>query len=197
MIWPILAGYVIGSIPLGFLLARAMGVDPRRVGSGNVGATNVLRATGWRAGVAVMALDVGKGFGAVLMAERWRASEAVAVCAGAAAVLGHVFPIWLRGRGGKGVATSCGVFAALAPPATAVAAVAFVAAVWWTRLVSVGSLLATLILPAAAAATGSSRAVVAGGVGIAALVIGAHRANLRRIWRGTERRLELRSSGGA
>lgn len=188
-IWPVLAGYVIGSVPAGFLLARWLGVDPRRVGSGNVGATNVFRATGWRAGVAVMALDLGKGFGAVLLAERWRASEVVAVWAGAAAVVGHVFPVWLRGRGGKGVATSCGVFVALAPVATAIAAAVFLITVWATRLVSAGSLLATMLLPAAAALTGSSAAVVSGGVAVAALVVGAHRANVQRLWRGTERRL--------
>jgi glycerol-3-phosphate acyltransferase PlsY len=186
----VLAGYLIGSLPLGLLLARGWsGVDPRRVGSGNLGATNVYRTAGWGLGLAVMALDMAKGTGAVLLAARTGVGEGPTVAAGVAAVLGHVFPMWLRGRGGKGVATACGAFAVLAPLATAAALGAFVVTVAATRVVSAGSLVATLALPSVAALSGSTPAVTVGAVVVAAVIAWRHRGNLARIRAGTERRV--------
>jgi glycerol-3-phosphate acyltransferase PlsY len=186
----VLVGYLIGSLPLGLLLARGWsGVDPRRVGSGNLGATNVYRTAGWGLGLSVMALDMAKGTGAVLLATRAGVPEGATVAAGVAAVVGHVFPLWLRGRGGKGVATACGAFAVLAPMATLAALVTFVLTVAATRLVSAGSLVATLTLPSVAALSGAPSAVTLGAASTAAVIAWRHQGNLRRLRAGTERRL--------
>ncbi len=183
-------GYLIGALPLGYLLARRWaGVDLRRVGSGNVGAANVLRMSSPSLGVLVMAVDMAKGLAAVALAERVAPSAGAPVTAGVAAVVGHMFPVWLGGRGGKGVATACGAFALLAPGATVAAAVVFVTTVWATRLVSLGSVAATATLPMAAAASGAPAAVRTGAVLAAAAVVWQHRGNLQRLWRGRERRL--------
>lgn len=183
-------GYVIGSLPLGYLAARRWaGVDLRRVGSGNVGATNVLRVSGPALGVLVMAVDMTKGLAAVQLAGRIDPAVSASVTAGVAAVLGHMFPVWLGGRGGKGVATACGAFALLAPVATATAAVVFVVTVWGTRLVSLGSIAATASLPLVAVAAGDSAPVVNGSAVAAVAVLWQHRGNVQRMWRGSERRL--------
>jgi acyl phosphate:glycerol-3-phosphate acyltransferase len=183
-------GYLIGSLPFGYLAARRLAdVDLRRVGSGNVGATNVLRVLGPALGVLVMAADMAKGAAAVALAGGAAAASDASVTAGVAAVAGHMFPIWLGGRGGKGVATACGAFALLAPVATIVAAGVFVSAVWLTRLVSLGSIAATVSLPVAAAATGYAAPVVNGSMVAAAAIVWQHRGNLVRLWRGSERRL--------
>src|SRR4051812_31797512 len=127
----IAAAYCIGSVPFAWLLARhCSATDLRRVGSGNLGAANVLRAAGVRAGVVVAVLDMTKGAGSVLLATRFTDNAAMAAAAGAAAILGHIYPVWLRFRGGKGVATACGVFAMLTPTAAAPAFLVFVSTVW-------------------------------------------------------------------
>lgn len=189
MILSALVGYAIGSLPLGYVAGRRWGgVDLRAVGSRNVGATNMYRVSGVRLGVAVMALDMAKG--ALAVALSWATlAEAVPVAAGVGAVAGHVYPVWLRGHGGKGVATACGAFVLLAPLATAMAAVTFAVAVWTTRVVSAGSLVACVTLPAAAALTGATATTVWGGVAAGALIVWRHRGNLSRLKRGTERRL--------
>jgi len=189
-------GYLVGSLPLGYLVARRWaGVDLRRVGSGNVGATNVLRVSGPWLGVLVMVVDIAKGVAALALAVPVAQSNADSVTAGVAAVAGHMFPIWLGGRGGKGVATACGVFSALAPLPTACAAVVFVLTAWATRLVSAGSVVATATLPLMAAWFGSPRPVVSGSLATSVLIIWRHRGNLQRVWRGTERRLGRRDVG--
>ena len=187
--WPILLGYLAGSVPFAFLLARRAGVDVRVVGSGNVGAANVLRTTGaWRA-MAVMALDVAKGVAAVLLAYVIAGGAALAAATGAAAVVGHIYPVWLRFHGGKGVAVAAGVFCVLTPLATGVAASLFVVTVWSTGYVSLGSIAATLALPPAAWLTGAPRAVVTAAACTSALILFRHRANVRRLMSGTERKM--------
>jgi len=189
----LLVGYLTGSVPFAFLLARRAGVDVRMEGSGNVGAANVLRTTGMGRGLAVMALDVAKGAAAVAIASLSSGGVAVAALTGAAAVVGHIYPVWLRFHGGKGVAVAAGVFAMLSPIATAIAITLFVVTVWTTRYVSLGSVAATLALPPAAWLTGAPGVVVGAAAGTAGLILFRHRANLRRLRSGTERRI---SRGG-
>jgi acyl phosphate:glycerol-3-phosphate acyltransferase len=189
----VLLGYFAGSVPFAFLLARRAGIDVRRVGSGNVGAANVLRTTGaWRA-VAVMALDVAKCAAAVLIVHLAAGGASVAALAGAAAVVGHIYPVWLRFHGGKGVAVAAGVFSMLSPLATGVAASLFLAVVWATRYVSLGSIAATLALPPIAWWAGAPPAVVGAAAGTGSLILFRHRANLRRLRLGTERRVGARA----
>jgi glycerol-3-phosphate acyltransferase PlsY len=185
----ILFGYALGSVPFAFLLARRVGIDVRVAGSGNVGAANVLRTTGMPLGVAVMALDIVKGAASVLAAYAAAGTTHSMAAAGAAAIVGHVYPIWLRFHGGKGVAVAAGVFAILAPAATIAAAAVFFSAVWLTRVISLGSVAATVTLPSAAWLMGAPTAVVGAAIGSAGLILFRHRANVRRILEGTERRV--------
>jgi glycerol-3-phosphate acyltransferase PlsY len=187
---PILFGYGVGSLPLGYFVAsRAKGIDLRRVGSGNVGAANAYRSAGLAAAIIVILVDVAKGASSVFFAARFATGAADPVAAGIAAIIGHVYPVWLRFHGGKGVATACGVFWMLAPLATAISATVFVLVVWLTRYVSLGSIVATVALPPLALLTDKSLAVVIG-AGVAAIVIvQRHRANLARLQQGVERRL--------
>jgi glycerol-3-phosphate acyltransferase PlsY len=186
---PILLGYLAGSVPFGFLLARRAGIDVRIAGSGNVGAANVLRTAGaWR-GIAVMTLDIAKGAAAVLLANPAPGGRPLAALAGAAAVVGHIYPVWLRFHGGKGVAVAAGVFGILSPVATAVAALLFLFTVGFSRYVSLGSIAATLALPPMAWWAGAPRAVVAAAAGTGALILFRHRANVRRLRCGTERKV--------
>jgi len=185
----IVFGYFVGAIPFALLLTRRRGTDVRRVGSGNVGAANVLRATSPSLAVIVMLLDISKGVAVVLFAKTVGASGMVTAAAGGAAVVGHVFPVWLGFHGGKGVATACGVFLVLAPMATAIAAVGFTTVVWVTRYVSLGSIIGSVILALAVYVGGASQAVVVCAIGVAALVLYRHRANMARLHAGRERRL--------
>jgi glycerol-3-phosphate acyltransferase PlsY len=191
----IIAGaYLIGSVPFAFILARRWGgADLRLLGSGNLGAANVLRTAGLRAGVVVALLDVAKGVASVLLAQRLANGGAAPAAAGLAAVVGHVYPIWLGFRGGKGVATACGAFAMLTPAALVPALGIFVATVWATRYVSVGSVLASAALPPIAYALDSPAAAVVAAIGAGALIVFRHRSNLRRVRLGTERRIGARA----
>ena len=195
--------YLLGSIPFGFLLVRLLGGgDVRETGSGGTGATNVTRRAGKRAGLLTLLLDASKGAAAVLLARLLLAGEADGAwwvaASGAAAVVGHVFPVWLRFRGGKGVATGLGVFLVLAPLALLCALLAFAAVVWAWRYVSLGSITAACVLPLAvwalggrdAGPTSATPALIVAAAG-AALIIFMHRANIRRLLRGEESKLEL------
>ena len=182
--------YLLGSVPFSFLVARFFGVpDVREVGSGNVGATNVMRSAGKAAGILAFALDASKGAIAALAAQRLASGPVLPPFAAAAAVLGHMFPVWLGFRGGKGVATGAGAFLPLAPLATAAAISAFVLTALATRYVSLGSVVGTLTLATAAFLTGAHPAVAWSATVIGALVVFKHRANLERIVRGTESRV--------
>jgi acyl phosphate:glycerol-3-phosphate acyltransferase len=192
MLW-VVVGYVFGSIPFAFLLTwRLGGIDVRRSGSGNVGAANVFRTTGSLIGVGVLALDLVKGTAAVLVAQQFTAGPVTPTAAGIAAIFGHIYPVWLRFRGGKGVATACGVFLVLAPLATAIVGAVFVVVVWWTRYVSMGSVAATMLLGPVALWTDSPWAVVIGAVMSAALIVPRHRQNLTRVLAGVEHRIGQR-----
>lgn len=180
----ILIGYAVGSLPIGYLVAQtAGGIDPRRVGSGNVGATNVYRNAGLPTAIAVMIADMAKGAGAVLLA----GGGTPAVAAGVAAVIGHIYPVWLGFRGGKGVATASGAFGMLSLLPTLVAAAAFAAVVARTRFVSMGSVVATIILPLVEWFTPGLRAVDVGATLVAALILFRHRGNIARLRSRTER----------
>jgi glycerol-3-phosphate acyltransferase PlsY len=189
----ILFAYALGSVPFALILARRSGADLRRIGSGNLGAANVLRASGVKAGVMVAILDISKGAFSVAIAGRLTDNPAAPAIAGLAAIVGHIYPAWLRFRGGKGVATACGVFSVLTPIALPPALAIFVASVWATKYISLGSVLATVALPPIAYATGSPAPVVGAACAAAALVIFRHRSNLARMRSGTERRLGVRA----
>jgi acyl phosphate:glycerol-3-phosphate acyltransferase len=190
----IAAAYLIGSIPFALILARRWGAaDLRRVGSGNLGATNVLRASGVTAGMLVAALDIAKGAVSVVLAQRLGGDGAGPAAAGVAAIVGHVYPVWLGFRGGKGVATACGVFTVLTPLAVPPALAIFLASVWATRYISVGSVLASVVLPTAAYVTGSPGPVVVAAVAASVLIVFRHRSNLARLREGTERRFGARA----
>ena len=190
----ILAAYFIGSTPFALLLARRWGgADLRRVGSGNLGAANVLRASGVKAGVLVAILDIGKGAASVALASRLSPGEATMAAAGMAAIVGHIYPVWLRFRGGKGVATACGVFAVLTPIAIPPALAIFLVTVWLTKYISLGSVVASVALPPIAYAAGSPAPIVSVASAAASLIVFRHRANLTRMRMGTERRLGARA----
>jgi glycerol-3-phosphate acyltransferase PlsY len=189
----VFAAYLIGSIPFAFLLARRWSAaDLRQIGSGNLGAANVMRASGVTAGVLVAILDITKGACSVMLAERLSGNAAAPAAAGLAAIVGHIYPIWLRFRGGKGVATACGVFSVLTPLAIPPALAIFLIAVALTKYISLGSLLATIALPPLAYAMGSPAPAVIAAFAAAAIIVFRHRSNVARLRTGTERRLGVR-----
>jgi glycerol-3-phosphate acyltransferase PlsY len=186
-------GYFVGSIPFAYLLSRHQGIDLRRAGSGNVGASNVLRTTGVRAAVLAMVLDGVKGTLSVVMAQLLSVGLVPTVVAAFASVVGHVYPIWLRFRGGKGVATAAGAFAMLAPGALGIAAGVFMVAVVATRFISVGSIAGALTLVLVAAITDVPGVVALGAAASTLIIVYRHRGNLARLVAGTERRIGQRA----
>lgn len=188
-------GYLAGSVPFAHLLARRRGIDLRRTGSGNIGAANVLRTAGARDALLTLLLDGAKGSVAVVLAQGM-AGGAAPVAAGVGSIVGHVYPVWLGFKGGRGVATGAGVFAVLAPVATAVAVAVFVAVVAATRYVSVGSIAATVTLAAGVAAGGEGPWLTGGALTAAAVILYSHRGNIARIAAGTERRMGTGVGGG-
>ena len=198
----IVAAYFIGSIPFGYLIVRAWGGgDVRETGSGGTGATNVTRRAGKGAGALTLVLDAAKG-ALVALAARWLLTPDFGVnwwvaAASIAVVAGHVFPAWLKFRGGKGVATGLGVFVTLTPAAAGLAALVFLAVVWMTRYVSLGSITATATLPLFIWLLKGGRQtneIVAPVLAVAAiggaLIIFMHRANIGRLLSGTESKLK-------
>jgi acyl phosphate:glycerol-3-phosphate acyltransferase len=188
----VLAGaYLLGSIPFSFLVARLFGVaDVRRVGSGNVGATNVMRNAGKTAGLLAFLLDASKGAAAALIARALlRPEGALPALAAALAVLGHMYPVWLGFRGGKGVATGAGAFLPLAPAAGAGGLVAFALTLAATRYVSLASLAGALTLAGLTFVTGAPSTVAWTAAVLASFIVWKHRENLRRLRAGTESRL--------
>jgi glycerol-3-phosphate acyltransferase PlsY len=194
----VLLGYVLGSIPFGYLLVRARsGGDVRAMGSGNIGATNVARTAGMSTGVATLLLDAGKGYFAVWLAGHFSGGNIrIMMYAGLAAILGHVFPVWLKFSGGKGVATALGVFLMISWAAGAAAVAIFAIVVLFWRYVSLASVSAAAALPLLvyllyAPGHAPPAAVTAGTLLVAALVIVKHRENIERLIAGTEPRFEI------
>jgi glycerol-3-phosphate acyltransferase PlsY len=185
----LLGAYLLGSVPFSYLVGRLKGVDVRRVGSGNVGATNVMRSVSVAAGLAAFVLDAAKGAVAVLLARLMAQGGALPTLAGVMAVLGHMYPVWLRFRGGKGVATGAGAFLPLAPLATGCALAAFGLSLAVTRYVSLSSIVGTATLAVLAFLSGAPPVVSRAAAGMAVLITWKHRANLQRIAQGTETRM--------
>lgn len=201
--WVALAlSYLMGSIPFAFLAGKAKGIDLRAVGSGNLGATNVMRTLGWKWAAPVFIADALKGgipAGLFPWLINTQHSDYWAVAYGVAAIAGHAKPIFLFFRGGgKGVATSAGVFLALAPKATVASIVIFAVAVKLTGFVSLGSLLAALTLPIGVALTqGVASLFFWPSMALAAFVFWTHRANIGRLRRGEEYSFRKKAEGGA
>lgn len=189
----VLAAYLLGSVPFGLLVARARGVDLRSVGSGNIGATNAMRALGKPWGYFVFLLDVAKGAVPVLLfALPFHLTPVDAlvlqVWCGAAAVLGHCFPLYLGFRGGKGVSTGLGALTALDPWIFVIGGTVWLVVLFATRFVGLASICMGLAFPVAAWFTGAHRVVVAGCGLLALLILMRHRSNIARMLAGTEPR---------
>ena len=193
----LIIAYLLGSIPFGYLVVRTKeGGDIRQTGSGGTGATNVSRRAGKVAGVLTLLLDASKGAAAVLIAQNALDSDWVKAAAAIAVIVGHIFPVWLGFRGGKGVATGVGVFLVLAPVALLCAGVVFVSIVFFTRYVSLGSIMAAALIPLLVwlqnlfvEPVADLRPLLTAAVVGALLIILAHRGNIERLARGTESQL--------
>ncbi len=186
----VVAAYLLGSIPFGYLIVRGKGGgDIRATGSGGTGATNVSRRIGRAAGVLTLLLDAAKGCLAVVIAKSVSGDDWVIAIAAIAALVGHIFPVWLGFRGGKGVATGVGIFLVLAPLALLCAAVVFVAIVLLTRYVSLGSIAAAILIPVLVWVQSDSRPLLVAALVGAALIVFAHRGNIQRLLSGTESRI--------
>ena len=189
IIIPIVA-YLLGSIPFGYLIVRGKsGADIRETGMGGTGATNVSRRAGKAAGMLTLLLDAAKGCVAVLIARAVVGNDWVIAAAAIAALVGHIFPVWLGFRGGKGVATGVGIFLVLAPIALLCAGVVFVAIVVFTRFVSLGSLTAAVLIPVLVWLQSDSQPLLVAAIAGAALIVFAHRGNIQRLASGTESRI--------
>jgi acyl phosphate:glycerol-3-phosphate acyltransferase len=197
VLW-LLASYFVGAIPTSYLLSRLFaGIDLRKQGSGNLGATNLYRVLGWRYAVPAGLIDIAKGAIPVLVfAPQVSDSQLFALACGVAAILGHVFSVFVGFKGGKGVATAAGVMLGLAPLALAVSAVVWAVLVRVTGYVSVGSIAAAAVLPLAVyfLEDSTSPALLWIAAAIAAGVILLHRRNIQRLLKGTENRFGRRAA---
>jgi acyl phosphate:glycerol-3-phosphate acyltransferase len=185
----LLAAYLLGSFPSSYVVAKLVrGIDLRQHGSGNLGATNAFRVLGWKAATPVFILDILKGWIPTFFFARVDGEPAWqwALAYGAAAIIGHVFSVYVRFKGGKGVATGAGVFLALAPYAVLVALLIWIALLFITGTVSIASIAAAVVLPIAVFVLDMPREVLALSIALSAFVIYAHRGNIRRLSRGEE-----------
>ncbi|MEN9572521.1 MAG: acyl-phosphate--glycerol-3-phosphate acyltransferase [Verrucomicrobiota bacterium] len=202
----ILLSYLLGSIPTGFLVAKAKGVDIRSVGSGNIGATNVFRILGKGPGIFVLTADAMKGVLAVALVAPFASklgtsSDALLphfpALAGICAILGHNYTCWLKFKGGKGIATTAGVFAALAPAAFGIALATWLVVFAVSRYVSLASIVAAVALPLAVWLTGNGALLIGVSTALGALAIYKHKANIERLRAGTESRVGANKSAAA
>ena len=199
----VIGSYLLGSIPAGYLAGRIAGVDIRKTGSGNIGATNVMRVLGRTYGYSVFAIDFLKGLAAVRMSifvagqaqMAVTQTELIGIAAAVSCVVGHVFPVWLQFKGGKGVATSAGSFFGLMPVAALIGALIWIVIFQVTRYVSVASITAAIALPIVilimmSLYQAATAALFCFSVCLAAVVVLRHRSNLSRLMRGTEPRFK-------
>jgi glycerol-3-phosphate acyltransferase PlsY len=200
-IFVVVISYFLGAVPSGYLVGRARGIDVRAFGSGNIGATNVLRVLGRNAGAAVLAADALKGFVAARCSPLWAlhvfpssgaARENLALAAGVAAILGHIYTCWLRFKGGKGIATSGGVVLAWVPAAALTAVATWVVVLALTRYVSLASIAAAVVLPFAVWLWKGSMTMTGAMTALSLLAIYKHKANIRRLRDGTENRIGIK-----
>ena len=197
----LLGSYLLGSIPFGYVAGKIRGIDIRKIGSGNIGATNVVRVLGKRYGYSVFVLDFLKGFSAVKISmsiatdagPEWASPEIFGIFAAIASVIGHSFPVWLKFRGGKGVATSAGALFGLIPLAALIGIVIWVLVFWLTRYVSVASVVAAATLPLVILIMTRlnqihGNSLFYSSLGLAAVVMWRHRSNFSRLMHGSEPR---------
>ena len=186
-----LLGYLVGAIPFGLVIGKMAGIDVRKEGSCNIGATNVNRVLGKKLGVLTLLCDCSKGFLPMWLAGSFlpesASREFVVVFTGVMAVVGHMFPVYLRFRGGKGVATGLGVFLFLSPPAIAISLAVFLASVMISGFVSVGSLVASALAPLWLYLLGASKLAMSSAVVIAILIWAKHHENIKRLLHGQEK----------
>jgi acyl phosphate:glycerol-3-phosphate acyltransferase len=190
-LWAI-PSYFLGSLPIGLILSRLKGQDPRTVGSGNIGATNVMRTSGKIIGSATLVGDALKGFLPVWLALRFGLADDIIAMIGFAAFLGHLYPIYLKFKGGKGIATSLGIFLALSYIATLFDIVFFVAILWIWRYVSLGSLVCAVMMPLLLFLLHAPYSFIVLSMAIAVFTLLRHRDNITRLLSGKENRLEGR-----
>jgi glycerol-3-phosphate acyltransferase PlsY len=186
--------YLLGSIPTGYMVGAFAGVDIRKVGSGNVGATNVARVVGKKRGLLTLIADIGKGFIPVFVASRLGFSHTEVALVAILAFLGHLYPVFLKFQGGKGVATALGTLLALAPMATMILLVVFAVVVGSSRLVSLSSIVAGLATPITLWSLFYPPPIIAMGVFFAVMITARHRDNIRRLFAGTEPRFGSRAN---
>ena len=187
--------YLIGAIPTSYIVGRMRGIDLRQHGSGNLGATNAFRVLGWKAALPIFILDIAKGWFPAFALPIWDGQPSThwAMAYGAAAIVGHVFSIYVGFKGGKGVATSAGVLLALAPVPLLIGLVAWTALVWTTGYVSLASMIGAIVVAAAVWLISGPGPILWLTLTVAAFVIFAHRANLRRLMAGTENRFSRKA----
>lgn len=190
----VLFAYLLGSVPTGYILGSLAGVDVRKAGSGNVGATNVARVVGKRHGIFTLVMDIAKGFVPVIFAVNLDLTPSATALVGIAAFLGHLYPVFLRFQGGKGVATALGVFLGVAPWTALILAVIFALVLWATRVVSLSSMVAAIFAPLVFWLFVHSWILTGMSLFIAAMIVLRHRGNIQRLLSGTEPRLGSSSS---
>jgi acyl phosphate:glycerol-3-phosphate acyltransferase len=190
----VLLGYLLGSVPTGYILGSLAGIDIRQAGSGNVGATNVARVVGKGHGIFTLVADVAKGFVPVIVALNLGLTEGATALVGIAAFLGHLYPVFLRFQGGKGVATALGVFLGLAPSAVSILIVIFAVVLATTRIVSLSSMVTAVCAPIVFWLFFHSPILTATSLFIAAMIVLRHRSNIQRLRAGTEPKLGAANS---
>jgi glycerol-3-phosphate acyltransferase PlsY len=192
----IVFAYLLGSVPVGVLLARMKGADPRKVGSGNIGATNVMRAAGKTTGTLTLVGDILKGLLPVVLAFVVGEPAIVVAAVGLAAFLGHLFPLFLKFKGGKGVATALGVYLALDPFAVVITIIVFVLALLKWRFVSLGSLMGVAAMPFLLYLRNAPDYYIYLALIIGALIFIKHKDNIRRLLAGTENKMGRSKNSG-